>query len=204
MIKSHTFERQGNAITNFDTRLPSADSQTAQQILKDPYVFDFLTLSEQFRERELETELLKHLEKFLIELGEGFSFVGRQYHVEVSDQDFYIDLLFYHLKLRSFIVIELKKGEFKPEYAGKMNFYCSIIDDKLKHPTDNQTIGLILCQNKNKVLAEYALRGMQQPIGVSDYELTKALPEDLQSSLPTVEALEQELTNEIENGDGFK
>ena len=204
MIKNHTFERQGNAITNFDKRLPSADSQTAQQILKDPYVFDFLTLSEQFRERELETELLKHLEKFLIELGEGFSFVGRQYHVEVSDQDFYIDLLFYHLKLRSFIVIELKKGEFKPEYAGKMNFYCSIIDDKLKHPTDNQTIGLILCQNKNKVLAEYALRGMQQPIGVSDYELTKALPEDLQSSLPTIEALEQELTNEIENGDGFK
>lgn len=202
MIKSNAFERQGSAVSNFNQRLPAAQSNLAQQTLKDPYVFDFLTLSEPFKERELETELLKHLEKFLLELGEGFSFVGRQYHLEISDKDFYIDLLFYHLKLRAFVVIELKRGDFKPEYAGKMNFYCSVVDDKLRHSTDNPTIGLILCQTKDRVLAEYALRGIQQPIGVSDYELTRALPDDLQTSLPSIEELESELSNEIENSNG--
>ena len=135
----------------------------------------------------------------MLELGGGFAFVGRQYHVEVSDQDFYIDLLFYHLELRSFVVIELKKGDFKPEYAGKMNFYCSVVDDNLRHPTDQPTIGLILCQTKDRILAEYALRGMQQPIGVSDYELTRALPDNLKTSLPSIEELEAELLNDIEN-----
>ena len=145
----------------------------------------------------METELLKHLEKFLLELGDGFAFVGRQYHVEVSDQDFYIDLLFYHLRLRSFVVVELKRGDFKPEYAGKMNFYCSVVDDKLKHSTDQPTIGLILCRTKDRILAEYALRDIAKPIGVSEYELTRSLPDNLKGSLPSIEELELELTSDI-------
>ena len=156
-------------------------------------MFDFITLEEPFHERELETKLIQHLEKFLVELGSGFAFVGRQYHIEVRDKDFYIDLLFYHLKLRCFLVIDFKKGDFKPEYAGKMNFYCSVVDDKLKHETDNPTIGLILCQTKDRILAEYSLRDIHKPIGVSDYGLTRALPDELKSSLPTIEEIEQEL-----------
>jgi hypothetical protein len=140
------------------------------------------------------------LERFLLELGQGFAFVGRQYHLEVSDKDFYIDLLFYHLGLRCFVVIELKKGDFKPEYAGKMNFYCSVVDDKLKHETDQPTIGLILCQTKDRILAEYALRDIHKPIGVSDYELTRALPERLKSALPTIEEIEAELQSEVGEG----
>lgn len=198
MIKNNTYARQGSSINNFSEILPEAQHSLAQQTLKDPYVFDFLTLTEQFKERELETELLKHLEKFLLELGGGFAFVGRQYQIEVSDHDFYIDLLFYHLKLRAFVVIELKKGDFKPEYAGKMNFYCSVVDDKLRHPTDQPTIGLILCQTKDRILAEYALRGIQKPIGISDYELTRALPDNLKTSLPSIEELEAELINGID------
>lgn len=198
MIKSNLHERQGESTHNFATTLPNPLSDLAQQALKDPYIFDFLTLAEPFSERELETELIKHLEKFLLELGAGFAFVGRQYHVSVSDKDFYADLLFYHLKLRCFVVIDLKKGDFKPEYAGKMNFYCSVMDDLMKHPTDQSTIGLILCQTKDKILAEYALRDMNKPIGVSEYELTRALPEHLKSSLPSIEALEAELAR---NGD---
>ncbi len=195
MIKSNAYARQGSVVSNFKNRLPVSQSELVQQTLKDPYIFDFLTLSEPFKERELETELLKHLEKFLLELGEGFAFVGRQYPITVSEQDYYIDLLFYHLTLRAFVVIELKRGEFKPEHAGKMNFYCSVVDEKLRHPTDQPTIGLILCQTKDRILAEYALRGIQKPIGVSDYELTRALPEDLKSSLPSIEELEAELSN---------
>ena len=155
-----------------------------------------MTLAEPFAERELETELVKHIEKFLLELGTGFAFVGRQYHLNVGDQDFYIDLLFYHIKMRCFIVIDLKKGNFKPEYAGKMNFYCSVVDDTLKHPTDQPTIGLILCENSNKIIAEYALRDTNKPIGVSEYELTKALPENLKPSLPSIEEIENELSKD--------
>lgn len=173
--------------------LPDPQSDLAQQSLKDPYIFDFLTLTEPFKERELETELVKHLEKFLLELGVGFAFVGRQYHMEISDKDFYIDLLFYHLKLRCYIVVELKKGDFKPEYAGKMNFYCSAVDDILKHQSDQPTIGLIMCQTRDRILAEYALRDVNKPIGVSEYELTRALPENLKSSLPSIEEIEAEL-----------
>lgn len=194
MIESEIHERQGSSTTNFSLTLPDLQSDLARQSLKDPYIFDFLTLSEPFSERELETELIKYLEKFLLELGTGFSFVGRQYHLEISNKDFYIDLLFYHLKLRSFIVIELKKGDFKPEYAGKMNFYCSVVDDILKHPTDNATIGMILCQTKDRILAEYALGDINKPIGISEYELTRALPENLRSSLPSIEELEAELS----------
>jgi hypothetical protein len=155
---------------------------------------NFLTLTEPFQERELETGLLRHLERFLLELGQGFAFVGRQYPVTVGDQEFFLDLLFYHLRLRCFVVTDLKKGAFLAEYAGKMNFYLNVVDDTLRHPTDAPSIGLILCQDRNRVVAEYALRGMTKPIGVAEYELTRALPKDLQSSLPTSEAIEAELT----------
>lgn len=192
-IDGRAHERQGKAITNFAQLLPSPDSDLAQQTLKDPYLFDFLTLEEPFHERELETGLVQHLEKFLLELGQGFAFVGRQYRLEVGGEDFSIDLLFYHLRLRSFIVIDLKTGPFKPEYAGKLNFYCNVVNDQLRHATDQPTIGLILCQTKDRVLAEYALAGIDKPIGVSTYELTRALPAKLKSALPTVEDIEAEL-----------
>jgi predicted nuclease of restriction endonuclease-like (RecB) superfamily len=194
MIKSSAHLRHGKAVSNFSLTLPDPQSDLARQSLKDPYIFDFLTLTEPFNEREMETELIKHLEKFLLELGAGFSFVGRQYQLTISDKDFYIDLLFYHLKLRCFIVIELKKGDFKPEYAGKMNFYCSAVDDYLKHQTDQPTIGLILCQTKDRILAEYALRDVHKPIGISEYELTRSLPDNLKSSLPSIEEIEAELS----------
>ena len=203
MIKSGVYERQGKSISNFRFTLPAPQSDLARRFLKDPYIFDFFTLTEPFNERELETELVKHLEKFLIELGAGFAFVGRQYRMEISNKDYYIDLLFYHLKLRCYIVIELKKGDFKPEYAGKMNFYCSAVDDLIKDPNDQPTIGLILCQTKDRILAEYALRDVHKPIGVSEYELTRALPENLKSSLPSIEEIEAELggTREAEGSD---
>jgi len=200
MIKSHVHLRHGAAVTNFASRLPASQSELAEQLLKDPYIFDFLTLEEPFHERELETGLVRHLEKFLLELGQGFAFVGRQYPLSVGEDDFYIDLLFYHLKLRAFVVIELKRGRFKPEYAGKMNFYCSIVDDKLRHETDQPTIGLILCQTKDRFIAEYALRDINKPIGVADYELTRALPDNLKSSLPSIEEIEAELQSELERG----
>jgi len=192
-IESAAHARFGQTTNNFALRLPPPQSDLARQALKDPYLFDFLTLEEPFHERELETGLVRHLEKFLLELGAGFAFVGRQYRIEVAGEDFYIDLLFYHLKLRSYVVVELKRGEFKAEYAGKLNFYCNLVDDQLRHATDAPTIGLILCQSKNKVLAEYALRGIDKPIGVAEYELTRALPDSLRSSLPSIEEIEAEL-----------
>ena len=193
MVKSEAHRRQGKALSNFDRLLPAPQSDLVRQALKDPYIFDFLTLEEPFHERELETSLLHQLERFLLELGQGFAFVGRQFHVEVGDGDFYIDLLFYHLKLRCFFVIDLKKGAFKPEYAGKMNFYLAVIDDKIRHETDAPSIGLILCQDRNQIVAEYALRGATSPIGISEYEITRALPANLRSALPTVEEIESEL-----------
>ena len=192
-IETAAHQRQGKATSNFSLRLPPPQSDLVQQALKDPYIFDFLTLAEPFHERELETGLILHLEKFLLELGQGFAFVGRQYHLDIGEQDFYIDLLFYHLRLRCYVVIELKRGMFKPEYAGKMNFYCSVVDDVLRHESDAPTIGLILCQQQNAVVAEYALRGVDKPIGVSSFELTRALPAELQSSLPSIEQIEREL-----------
>lgn len=203
MLKSRAHERQGSLVSNFDRTLPEPFSDLARQALKDPYIFDFLTMAEPFTERELETGLVRHLEKFLFELGAGFAFVGRQFHLDIGEKDFWMDLLFYHLKLRAFVVIDLKKGDFKPEYAGKMNFCCSAVDDLLKHPTDQPTIGLILCQQKDRVVAEYSLRNMKQPIGISEYELTRALPENLQSSLPSIEAIEAELSG-LENPDSDK
>ncbi|GHU15102.1 hypothetical protein FACS189441_6280 [Betaproteobacteria bacterium] len=196
-IKTRLHERSGAAVSNFDKTLPEPHATLAAGLLKDPYLFDFLTLEEPFHERELETGLLGHIQKFLLELGRGFAFVGRQYHLEISARDFYIDLLFYHLHLRCFVVVELKKGDFKPEYAGKMNFYCSAVDDLLRHEHDTPTLGLILCQTKDRILAEYALRDIHKPIGVADYELTRALPETLASCLPTIESIEAEFSKSV-------
>ncbi len=197
-IKSKAFLRQGSEINNFSTTLSTQQSQLVKQTLKDPYIFDFLSLTEPFKELELENELIKHIERFLIELGAGFAFVGSQYPLEVGGNDYYIDLLFYHLKLRCFLVVDLKTGEFKPEYAGKMNFYCSVVDDLLRHKTDQPTIGLILCRDRNKIIAEYALRSIDKPIGVSSYELTRALPDKLRSSLPSIEDIESEFSSVTE------
>ncbi len=197
MIKSQAHEHQGQTVNKFDARLPVSQAGLSKEALKDPYIFDFLTLEEPLRERELELGLIQHLEKFLLEMGQGFAFVGRQYHVDAGEENFYLDLLFYHLGLRCFIVIDLKIGPFKPDYAGKMNFYCSAVDDRLKHETDNPTIGLLLCQDKKKILAEYALRCTNKPIGVSEYELTRTLPDELKSALPSIEALENELNAQI-------
>jgi predicted nuclease of restriction endonuclease-like (RecB) superfamily len=196
-IKNTLHNRQGKAITNFHGKLPLAQSEMAHSLLKDPYIFDFLSIGKEAHEREVEKELVYHMEKFLLELGAGFAFVGRQYHLEVGNQDFYIDLLFYHLKLRCYVVIELKDKDFKPEYAGKMNFYLSAVDDLVKHPDDQPTIGLILCRSKNNVLAEYALRDMAKPIGLSEYRLTEALPENLKIALPTIEEIEAELSTNL-------
>jgi len=193
-IDAQTHVRHGKTVSNFAAILPAPQSDLAQQTLKDPYIFDFLTLSEPFHERELETQLVRHLEAFLLELGQGFAFVGRQYRLDVGDEDFYIDLLFYHLRLRAFVVIELKKGKFKPEYAGKLNFYCNVVNDRLKRPDDQPTIGLILCQEHGRLLAEYSFAGIDKPIGISTYELTRALPRELRSALPTVEEIEAELS----------
>ena len=162
--------------------------------LKDPYLFDFLTIGPRFNEYELETKLTEHIQKFLLELGRGFAFVGRQYPLSVDNQDFAIDMLFYHLKLRSFVVIDLKIGKFLPEYAGKMNFYCNLVDAQLKHETDNPTIGLILCQNENRIIAEYTLKDMQKPIGIAEYEIPNLIPTELKSSLPSIEEIETELS----------
>jgi predicted nuclease of restriction endonuclease-like (RecB) superfamily len=197
-IKSRLHERQGTAVSNFATTLSEVHANLAQGLLKDPFLFDFLTLAEPFHERELEVGLLSHIEKFLLELGRGFAFVGRQYPLTVSDREFSLDLLFYHLHLRCFVVVDLKKGEFLPEYAGKMNFYCSVVDDQLRHPQDAPTLGLILCQSKDRIIAEYALRDVHKPIGIADYELTRALPPELASSLPSIEAIEAELSRSLE------
>lgn len=181
-------------VSNFVEKLPPPQSDLAAGILKDPYIFDFLSLGEEAHEREIERELVRHVTEFLLELGSGFAFVGRQVRLTVSDHDYFLDLLFYHLELRCFVVIELKAGEFKPEYAGKLNFYLSAVDDSFRKETDQPTIGLILCKGKDKLMAEYALRGLSQPLAVADYSLTRAIPDDLKGALPTIEELEEELT----------
>ena len=192
-IEAHLYRRQGKALTNFERTLPLPQSDLAQQITKDPYNFDFLTLNAKAREHDLEAGLLEHLRKFLLELGVGFAFVGSQYPIEVGGEDFRIDLLFYHLRLRCFVVIDLKMGPFKPAYTGQMNFYLSAIDDLLRHEKDQPTIGLILCKSKNQIVAEYALRDMTKPLGISEFHHLEQLPERLEGSLPTIEALEAEL-----------
>jgi predicted nuclease of restriction endonuclease-like (RecB) superfamily len=188
-IESQLFERQGNAITNFAQALPQPQSDLAQQLLKDPYNFEFLTIGQDAQELELERNLVTHMRDFLLELGMGFAFVGSQYPLEVDGTEYRLDHLFYHLQLRCFIVIDLKMGVFQPEFSGKMNFYVAVVDDLLKHEADNPTIGLILCKSKSRTTAEYALRNIQTPIGVSTHQL----PKMLQESLPSIEQLEMKL-----------
>jgi predicted nuclease of restriction endonuclease-like (RecB) superfamily len=193
-IESGLYRRQRQAINNFAATLPAPQSDLAGQLLKDPYNFDFLTLAEDARERELQRGLLEHLRDFLIELGVGFAFVGSRHHLVVGGQDYYLDLLFYHLRLRAFVVIELKVEGFEPEHAEKMNFYLSAVDDLLRHPDDKSSIGLILCRHKNKVVVEYSLRDASKPMGVASYQVVHAgLPAGLRESLPSVERLEEEL-----------
>lgn len=195
MINSRLIERQGKSINNFEVALPSPDSDLAGQIFKDPYLFDFLGTDAPRREAELERALTDHMEKFLLELGSGFAFVGRQIHLELGGDDFYLDLLFYHLKLRCYVVIELKACEFDPGFVSKLNMYQNVVNDVLRHPDDKPTIGLMLVKSKNKTVVEYSLSGFQNPIGVSDWQqhLTKELPDELKSSLPTIEEIEKEL-----------
>lgn len=194
-ISSRLYSRQGKSITNFTKTLPAPLSDLANQTLKDPYCFDFLTLRGEHNEHELEFGLIEHIQKFLLELGAGFSFVGRQYPLRVSDKEFFLDLLFYHLKLHCFVVVELKAKEFTARDAGQMNFYLSVVDDLLRQPGDHPTIGLLLCKTKDKVIAEYALRDLNKPIGISEYEtaILGSFPDKWKGSLPTIEEIEQEL-----------
>jgi len=192
-IESRLLERSGAAETNFALSLPKPQSDLARESLKDPYRFDFLGLTEEAQEREIEDALVKHVTSFLLELGAGFAFVGRQVLLDVGGEEFFLDLLFYHLKLRCYVVIELKAGKFKPEHLGQLSFYLTAVDAQVKHPTDGPTIGLLLCKSKNQVVAEYALHDKSQPLGVAEYQLVGALPPELQSSLPSIEQIEREL-----------
>ncbi|RZI95778.1 MAG: DUF1016 family protein, partial [Variovorax sp.] len=192
-IETRLLEREGQAVTNFSEQLPAPGSDLARQALKDPYVFDFLGVGQEANEREIETALVQHISRFLLELGAGFAYVGRQVHIEVGGDDFFLDLLFYHLKLRCYVVIELKAGAFKPEHAGQLGFYLTAVDAQFKAEHDAPTIGLLLCKTKNRVVAEYALRDSNRPIGVAEYQLVEALPAELQTSLPTIEQIEREL-----------
>jgi len=199
-IDQQDYERKGRAVSNYHTTLPAPQSDLAQELLKDPYIFDFLGIADDTREREVENALLTHLRDFLIELGDGFSFVGNQVRLDVDDEDYYIDLLFYHLKLRCYFVIDLKTRPFAAEDAGKMNFYLNAVDDLLRHPDDQPSLGLVLCREKkgsSKMLLEYALRGLDKPVGVSSYQLTRALPDNLKTTLPTVEQIESELAEKV-------
>ena len=194
-IESGLYERQALAekISNFENRLASPQSELAVQTMKDPYIFDFIPFSEDMVERDIENALVKDITKLLLELGTGFAFLGNQYHLNVGGDDFYIDLLFYNLNLRCYVVIELKTGEFKPEYAGQLNFYLSAVDGIIKHPEDNPSIGLLLCKSKNDLVAEYALKDMSKPIGVSEYKITSSLPENLSKQLPSIEDIQKRI-----------
>lgn len=192
-IETDYLKRKGKATTNFKNSLPNPLSDLAQQITKDPYLFDFVSLADDYKERDLENALTEHIVKFLLELGAGFAFVGKQYHLNVGDTDFYIDLLFYHLKLRSYVVVELKTGKFIPEYAGKLNFYLSVVDDILKTDLDESSIGLLICKDKDKVVAEYTLKDINKPIGISEYKIIDSIPSNLNGKLPSIEELEKEL-----------
>ncbi len=192
-IESGLHLRQGEAINNFELTLPKPQSDLAEQLLKNPYNFDFLGIGDEAHERDIEVAMMRHIRDYLLELGAGFAFVGSQYRLEVDGDEFFIDQLFYHLKLRCYIVIELKAGRFKPEYLGKLNFYLSAVDDMLRNDGDSPSIGLILCRSDNKTIAEYALRDMSKPIGISRYDLNRALPKNLRGSLPTIDEIEMEL-----------
>ncbi|HEY9070308.1 MAG TPA: PDDEXK nuclease domain-containing protein [Candidatus Ozemobacteraceae bacterium] len=194
-IENDAYQRQGKVISNFSQTLPPAESDMAAQMFKDPYLFDFLGTADQRQEREVENALVDHIQRFLLEMGAGFAFVGRQVHLEVGDQDFYIDLLFYHLKLRCFVVVELKATAFNPGFVGQLNLYLSVVDDLMRHPEDKPTIGLLLCRDKNKLVVEYALRDLKKPVGVASWEtrIVKALPKELHGALPSIDDLEREM-----------
>ena len=197
-IKLDDYGKHGALANTFPAPLPVPEANDVKSMLKDPYIFDMLTFTEQYNERDVEIGLVKHVEKFLVEMGAGFAFMGRQYHIEVSGDDYYIDILMYNAFLHCYLVIELKDTEFMPEYIGKLNFYCSAVDDILCREGDNRTIGLLLCKSKDRIKAEYALRDIQKPIGISDYELGQALPKDFRGSLPTIEEIEKELESNRE------
>ena len=201
-IETRLLERNGAAVTNFDTSLPKPQSDLAHESLKDPYRFDFLGLTDEAQERDIEGALVKHVTEFLLELGAGFAFVGRQVLLDVGGDEFFIDLLFYHLKLRCYVVIELKGGKFKPEHLGQLGFYLTAVDAQIKQPQDAPTIGLLLCKSKNKVVAEYALRDNAQPMGIAEFKLLESLPADLQTSLPSIEQIERELADDGTFTDG--
>jgi len=194
-IESRLYERQGKAITNFENTLPEPQSDLAQQLIKDPYNFDFLTLTENYNERELENSLLDHITNFLLELGAGFAFIGKQKVLQVGKREFSIDLLFYHTKLHCYVVIELKTGDFQPEHAGKLNFYLKTVDEQIKSEDDKSSIGILLCKTRDKMVVEYALSDINKPMGVSEYQLIQSLPDDLKSSLPSIEEIESEFNN---------
>ena len=200
-IKNDLFTAQGckaNKATNFLARLPTPQSSLAQDMIKNPYNFDFLGLHDEAHEREIEHASIQHIAKFMLELGKGFAFVGSQVPITINDEEFFIDMLFYNFRLRCFTVIEIKTTKFKPEHAGQLNFYLSAVDDLMKHPTDNPSIGILLCKSRDKLVAEYALKDIAKPIGVSEYQLTRAIPENLKTTLPTVEEIEAEL-NDLDN-----
>jgi predicted nuclease of restriction endonuclease-like (RecB) superfamily len=188
-IQSNLYARDGKSINNFQNTLPSPQSDLAASIIKDPYNLEFLDIQGKFHERELEEKLIDHIRKFLLELGQGFAFIGNQYHIELEGEDYYLDLLFYHVKLKCYVVIELKTGKFKPEYAGKLNFYLNLMDRRVKDASDNPTIGLILCEEKRGITVEYAIEGINKPMGVSQFKLTEKLPEQLKQYLPSSEEL---------------
>lgn len=196
-IESGLYQRQviAEKISNFENRLSGSQSELAVQTMKDPYIFDFIPFKEDMVERDIEQALVKDVTKLLLELGTGFAFLGNQYHLNVGGDDFYIDLLFYNLNLRCYVVIELKTGEFKPDYAGQLNFYLSAVDGILKSEHDNPTIGLLLCKSKNNIVAEYALKDMSKPIGVSEYKVTGNLPEELRKQLPSIEDIQKHIVN---------
>jgi predicted nuclease of restriction endonuclease-like (RecB) superfamily len=200
-IKNQLHLRQGAAVTNFDQRLAPPQAGLATQILKDPYRFDFLGLGDEAHERDIENALIRHITRFLLELGAGFAFVGRQFRLEVAGDEFFIDLLFYHTRLKCYVVVELKAVAFKPEHAGQLNFYLSAVDAQIKAPDDKPTIGLLLCRTQNRLVAEYALSGIDKPIGVAEYELVRALPTPLDTALPTIEEIEAELSRDLEKED---
>ena len=195
-IESGLYQRQvlADKVSNFERRLPSPQSELAVQTMKDPYIFDFIPFQEDMVERDIEQALVRDVTKLLLELGTGFAFLGNQYHLNVGGDDFYIDLLFYNLNLRCYVVIELKTGEFKPEYAGQLNFYLSAVDGILKQEQDNPSIGLLLCKSKNDLVAEYSLKDMSKPIGVSAYQVTSNLPEELGKQLPSIEDIQKRIT----------
>ena len=199
MLDTGLYEANGQAISNFSSTLPVPQGELARETLKDPYVFDFLTMRESYNERELENALTDNITRFLLELGTGFAYVGKQVRIQVGEEEFFLDLLFYHLKLRCFVVVELKTVKFEPSQLGQLGFYVTAVNEQLRHPSDNETIGLLICKTKDKVVAEYALKNAAQPLGISEYQLSRLLPDEIKSSLPTIEEIEAELEEKQDN-----